>query len=43
LMISFSKLFVASLETSLFIGSFILGGGTANDTRTKFYTIKNCS
>jgi hypothetical protein len=39
LMMGFSKLFIVSPETSLFIGSFILGGGIANDKGTKFCTI----
>ncbi len=39
LMMGFSKLFITSLEISLSIGSFILGGGIANDKGTKFYTI----
>jgi hypothetical protein len=35
LMIYFSKLIIASIETSLFIRSFLLGGGVANNTKDK--------
>jgi hypothetical protein len=40
---SFLKLFIASLEIGLSIGSFKLGGGIANDIGTKFCIMKDYS